>query len=198
MRARGFLLAVTVCACLTPATAWADWLATPFIGFKFGGSTTFVDLAQGADNTKLTLGGSLTFLDQGFLGIEAEFGYTPRFFDPGPEGDLTASGAVTTLTGNVMVLTPPGWTRGGLRPFAVGGAGWMHVGISDVVGAFPVDSNVWTMTLGGGAIGSVTDRTSLRFELRYFKNLTGDPNAFAFGGAGLSFWRIGVGVAIKL
>lgn len=197
MRARRLLLVFTVCACLTPATAHADWLATPFIGVKFGGDTTFVDFAFGADNTKLTLGGELSWIGDGLLGVEVDFGYSPRFFDPGP-GDLAASGSVTTLTGNVLLLTPPSWTRGGLRPFVVGGAGWMHVGIEDVVDVSPVDTNVWAMTLGGGAIGQLTDISSLRFELRYFRNLTEDPAVLTLrDGPRLSFWRATIGVSVK-
>ena len=43
---------------LAPSSAGADWFVTPFIGFKFAGVTTFVDLENGVGDTKLTLGGS--------------------------------------------------------------------------------------------------------------------------------------------
>ncbi|MCA1584271.1 MAG: porin family protein [Acidobacteria bacterium] len=125
------VVAIAVVACWPPATATADLLITPFLGLKFGGATSFVDLDRGADNTKLTLGGALTLLDEGVLGLELDLGLTPRFFDPGT-GGLTASGSVRTLTGNVLVLTPRSVTRESLRPYLVAGAGWMNVNIDDV------------------------------------------------------------------
>lgn len=185
------LVALLVFACLPAADARAEWLITPFIGLKFGGDTTFVDPDRGADNTKMTLGGSLARVGDGVLGFEADFGYSPRFFDPGP-GGLTSSSSVSTLTGNVLLMVPRALTGYSLRPYAVGGAGWMHIGVNSIL---PANSNVWAMTLGGGAIGALTDRTSLRFELRYFKNLTGDESANTIGSARLSFWRATVGVS---
>lgn len=197
MRAARLLTVLTLLACAPPSAAYADWLATPFVGLKFGASGTFVDLDRGSDNTKLTLGGELSWIGDGLLGVEADFGFTPRFFDPGPSGLVTSS-SVTTLTGNVLVLVPRSLVRETLRPYVVGGAGWMHVGSRDISGALEVDSNLLGMTVGGGAIGPLSERTSLRFELRYFKNLTDDPNAPAFGRSSLSFWRATVGVSFSL
>lgn len=191
MRAPRLLLVLTVIAWLPTAEARAQWLITPFVGLKFGGDTTFVDFDRGADNTKLTLGGSLARISDGIFGFEADFGYTPRFFDPGP-GGLTVSGSVTTLTGNVLVLVPRAITGYSLRPYAVGGLGWMRVDLDQLL---PVNSNLWGMTLGGGAIGALTDVTSLRFELRYFKNLTGDESANTIGSTRLAFWRATIGVS---
>ncbi|MFN2446408.1 MAG: outer membrane protein [Vicinamibacterales bacterium] len=189
-------MAIAVVACWPPATATADLLITPFLGLKFGGATSFVDLDRGADNTKLTLGGALTLLDEGVLGLELDLGLTPRFFDPGT-GGLTASGSVRTLTGNVLVLTPRSVTRESLRPYLVAGAGWMNVNIDDVQEVLPVDSNLLGLNVGAGALGPLTERTSLRFELRYFRNLTSDPDAITIGSARLSFWRTTLGVSIR-
>lgn len=190
------VVALALIAWCPPGTASADLLVTPFIGLKFGGATSFVDLDRGADNTKLTLGGALTLLNQGFLGFEVDLGLTPRFFDPGT-GGLTASGSVQTLTGNVLALTPRSLTRESLRPYVVAGAGWMHVNIDDVQEVLPVDSNLLVLNLGAGALGPITERTSLRFELRYFRNLTSDPEAITIGSARLSFWRTTLGVSIR-
>ena len=61
--------------------ASAEWFVTPFIGFKFAGDSNFVDLEQGASNTKLTFGACAGFVGPGILGVEADFCYAPRFFE---------------------------------------------------------------------------------------------------------------------
>jgi Outer membrane protein beta-barrel domain len=198
MRVRRLVLALALSACLPPEPAHADWLVTPFIGLKFGAATSLVDLDFAADTTKLTIGGSVAVIGDGFLGFEADFGYTPGFFNRDVPRNLNVSSNVTTLTGNVLVLVPRAVIGESLRPYVVGGAGWMHAGINDVESALPVSANVLCFNVGGGAIGPISPRTSLRFELRYFRNLTALPLDVpqVTGGSRLSFWRATVGVAV--
>ena len=171
-------------------------MLTPFIGAKFKGSTSIVNLDQGAGNTRLTLGGSVTILSDEIFGIEGEFGYSPRFFERS-SGTLVARSNVLTLTGNVIAAVPKRITRDALRPYAVGGVGLMHVGISDVADLLPVDTNLLGVNFGGGAIGRLTNRTSLRFEVRHFRNLAREEtDVLGFGPTRLSFWRATVGVAL--
>ena len=116
----------------TPARAAADWYFTPFFGWDVGGSTTLVDLQYlGANRTKVTFGGSAA-LTIGIVGVEADYAFIPQFFqDPDPEPGSTLppppvlSSHVQTLTGNVLLLAPLTWTRESLRPYLVGGLGWM-------------------------------------------------------------------------
>ena len=72
---------------------------------------------------------------------------------------------------------------------------------SDVVenlnAVFGVSENLFGLNVGGGAIGALTNRTSVRFELRHFTNLGGEESAVGFGRARLSFWRATVGVAFR-
>ena len=68
-----------------PHNASAEFFVVPFMGVKFGGSTSIVDLEFAADNTKFTLGGAIMNIDDGLLGYEASFGYVLGYF----EGDNT-------------------------------------------------------------------------------------------------------------
>ena len=104
MRASRVILFLWVIVWFPPAYASADWILSPFIGLKMGGDTNFVDLDQGAGATKLTLGGSAGLLGDGVLGVEADFGYSPRFFETATRARLVFRSSVTTLMGNV---TPP-------------------------------------------------------------------------------------------
>jgi Outer membrane protein beta-barrel domain len=179
----------------TPAAASADWFITPFIGLKFAGDTNLVDLESGASNTKLTLGAIVGWIDPGLLGFEADVGYSPRFFERS-SGALVARSHVITVMGNFVLSVPQEITGDSLRPFVSGGAGWMRIGIDDVAGLLPVKSNLFGINVGGGATGRLTDVSSLRFELRYFKSITNDEEAVREG-TSLSFWRAGVGLTLR-
>jgi hypothetical protein len=72
----------------------------------------------------------------------------------------------------------------------------MRIGIDDVAGLLPVNSNLFGINVGGGATGRLTAVTSLRFELRYFKSITNDEEAVREG-TSLSFWRAGVGLTLR-
>lgn len=181
-----------------PTAAEAGWIITPFIGLKFAGKTNFVDLEKGAGETKVTLGGSVGLLSDGVFGLEADFGYSPRFFQGAGSTGLVTRSNVTTFMGNVIVAAPLRVTRESLRPYAVGGLGLMHAGIDDVLHVFKVNSNLLGLVVGGGAIGPLTNTASLRFDLRYFKNLSkADGPLLGFGATQLSFWRATAGVTLR-
>src|SRR5262245_20610898 len=189
------LLWATVWIPLARASA-QDWIVTPFAGFKIGGDTNFVDLDQGAGATKLMFGGSVGLLGDGILGIEADFGYSPGFFET-DRSRLVISSSVTTLMGQVIVTTPRELTRESLRPYVIGGLGLLHAGIHDVAGVFQVDSNLLGLSIGGGVIGPITARTSLRFDLRHFKNISKEDTTVGFGTTRLAFWRLTGGLMLR-
>jgi opacity protein-like surface antigen len=193
MKAPGVLALALVL--MYPTAASADWFITPFIGLKFAGDTNLVDLESGASNTKLTLGAIVGWIDPGLLGFEADVGYSPRFFERS-SGALVARSHVITVMGNFVLSVPQEITGDSLRPFVSGGAGWMRIGIDDVAGLLPVKSNLFGINVGGGATGRLTDVSSLRFELRYFKSITNDEEAVREG-TSLSFWRAGVGLTLR-
>jgi len=184
-------------AWLPPPAASADWLFTPWVGLKFAGQTNFIDLEQSAGETKLTLGGSGGLLSAGLLGVEADFGYSPRFFER--TNDQIVRSNVTTFMGNIVVAAPLRLTRDSLRPYVVGGLGLLHAKIDDAEDFADCDSNLLGLSVGGGAIGPLTDRTSLRFELRHIRNLTEDETCEfeQVGRTRLSFWRVAIGVTLR-
>lgn len=193
--ARAALALVLVLAPAAPARA--DWFITPYLGLKFAGDTNFVDLEFGASNSKLTLGVAAGAVSDGIFGIEADLGYTPRFFERS-SGSLVARSQVLTLMGNLIVTAPRSLTGYSLRPFVSGGAGLMHVGIDDVAGVLPVDSNLLGVNVGGGAVGGLTYRTSVRFDLRYYRGATTTAEeAVGAGRTTLSFWRAAVGLTLR-
>jgi hypothetical protein len=191
-------LTLAICTC-TPRTAAADWLFTPFYGFKFDGQTNLVDLDQGTGRLRMTIGGSAALLGNGPFGVEVDFSYTPGFFQSGASGGLIASSNALTLMGNVLIAAPTQLTRESLRPYVVAGAGLMHVGIRDVLDLLQVNTNFVGLDIGGGAIGQLTKRTSLRFEIRRFQNL-GEKNTgstISFGPSRLRFLRADVGLTFR-
>ena len=184
-------------AVVHPAAASADWFITPFLGIKFASSTSLVDLEQGASNPKMTLGVSATILSDRILGIEGELGYYPRFFERSGGSGLIARSNVTTLFGTVVFAVPRAITRDSLRPYALAGVGLIHAGIDDSLGLLPVDTNLVGLGIGGGALGRLTNRTSVRFEVRHIRNLApANENVPDFGTTRIKYWRATVGVAL--
>ena len=171
----------------------------PFLGTAFAGETTFIDLEQGAGQTKVTFGASVALLSDGFLGIEGDVGHSPGFFKgDAPLGPLLADSRVTTVSGNVIVATPVSITRESLRPYLVGGLGLMQARAEDVVLIFPVEQDLLGLTVGGGAIGMVTPFTGVRFDVRHIKAITGERGQFAReGNSRLSFWRASVALTLR-
>lgn len=183
---------------LPAVEAHADWFVNPWIGLKFGGSTNLVDLEQSAREAKLLLGGSGGVLGAGIFGVEADYGYGPRFFER--TNDQVGRSSITTLMGNVIIALPRRITRDSLRPYLVGGVGLMHTGFEEGLGLFDLSRNLLGLSVGGGAIGPVTNRVSVRFDLRHFSNLTAPQEpALTIDNepASLTFWRATVGVVFQ-
>ncbi|HEY7450146.1 MAG TPA: outer membrane beta-barrel protein [Vicinamibacterales bacterium] len=178
--------------------AHAQWFVTPWVGLKFGGSTNLVDLEQSAAEAKLLLGGSGGVLGSGIFGIEADYGYGPRFFER--TNEQVGRSSITTLMGNVIIALPRRITRDSLRPYIVGGVGLIHTSSEEALGVFDINRNLLGLSVGGGAIGPVTNRVSIRFDLRRFSNLTA-PREPALTideePANLTFWRATVGVVFQ-
>ncbi len=109
----------------SPAAARAqDIFAAPYMGMKFGGGTTIFDLEFAASQRALTLGGSALVLGSGLLGYEVDFGYMPSYFEREQSLPLVKPGDyVIDLSGGVIAALPDRVTRGGLRPYVVGGIG---------------------------------------------------------------------------
>ena len=180
-----------------PAEAHADWLITPFLGTSFASETTLLIFEERAGR-KLALGASVSLLTDGIFGLEAEIGHMPRFFEGNNRLRLVLTSRVTTLSGNVIVAVPLVVTRESLRPYLVGGLGLMQARSKNAADLFPVNQDLLGLNIGAGAIGLVTERTGLRFDLRYFKAVIGSDEPRARQGVSrLTFWRATVGVTFR-
>lgn len=176
--------------------ARADFFITPFAAIKFAGDATIADLESGAANAKFALGGMAGFLSDDLLGVEADAAYVPRFFERST-GQIVARSHVLTVMGNVMVAMPRSVTGYSLRPFVSGGAGLMHISINDVLQIVAVDTNLFGVNVGGGAVGPLSNALDVRFDLRWFKSVTSGGQRQLRPGPPLAFWRAAIGLTIR-
>jgi len=193
----------------TPSRSAAEWQFTPFLGYTFKGSTTLVDDEFGVNTIHWHLGGSVTLLGDGPLGVEALYVHTPGFFER-DESDLTAANLqasviesrTNALMGNAVLTIPRRWNPYGLRPYVSGGLGLMHVTSRDLLDVHPIRLNFLGMNVGGGAVGMLTDRIGVRFDLRYFRKIRGPDwrslvPAVAIRPLELRYWTTSIGVVVK-
>ena len=178
---------------LAPASARADWLFTPNIGAGFGGD------ASGREH--LSWGASIGWMGAGVLGWEADFAFTPEFFEGDDDDtDLFDSSNVTTFMVNALVGVPVGGTTGGgFRPYFSGGIGLLQSSVEDADSLFEVDNSEFGFNLGGGAMGFATDHVGFRGDVRYYRALS-DPdedNEFDIAIGDFDFWRATGGVTFR-
>lgn len=199
MHARVWFLVIAMLAAL-PASARADFFIIPFTGMKFGGSTSIVDFELAAGKKKFILGVAARVVNDGVLGYEVEFGNIAGFFgneEVAANTPLVKSGNyVNDLMGSVVLSLPPGFTGGGLRPYAVAGAGLIHARTEDYLELVLVRRTVPAFNFGVGAIGMFTNNVGVRFDLRHLRSFANDP---PLGGVGhsISYSRFTIGLMIR-
>ena len=201
MRDRMRVLLAAVLVVITPVAARAELFAVPFMGLKFGGGTSIVDLEFASGSKKFTMGGALMQIDEGLIGYEASFGYIPSYLDGEDSalGPLVKPGSLAVdFTGSVMIALPPQFTGGGLRPYAAVGGGLVHVQAADVFQLFQVRRTAPVAYVGGGAIGLITNNVGVRFDYRYLRSLTTDDGSLAHIGRRVSYSRLTVGLFLRL
>lgn len=181
------------------APARADWLLIPFAGTGFGGETSLSTIEGGTGSAQTVFGVSGGWLSNQIIGVEADVMFGPSFFE-GDSARLVLDGAVTTLSGGVIVAVPLSITRESLRPYLVGGMGMIHARSTDLAGIFVVDRTFAALHVGGGAIGFVSPSTGYRFDLRYVGSLSREEDRLLAGArrSKLSFWRLSIGVVIAI
>jgi hypothetical protein len=185
----------------TPTIARAEFFAVPFLGMKFGGGTSIFDLEFAANKKKFTVGGALMNIDEGVIGYEASFGYIPGYLesDDAPLGPIYTPGSFAIdFAGSVILSLPPQVTAGGLRPYAALGAGLAHVQAEDFLDTFQIRRTVPIASVGGGAIGLLTNNVGVRFDYRYVRSLLTDDGSLAIVGRRISYSRLTVGVLLRL
>jgi len=192
--------------------AAADWHFTPFIGTTFGGTSTFIGtenlLTEGKffGRKDLVVGGAISRIWRGPVGVEGIFVYVPGIIDPESNPDETGPPTAPLITGNysiaamgnVIFTTPRAWNEHGLRPFVSGGFGLLHLTMETLDGALTLRRNVAGYNVGGGAIGLISDRTGVRFEARRFAYVRpSDSSGFSIGDETYSYWTATVGVVFR-
>jgi hypothetical protein len=194
---RGLILIGMLLA--APASAYADFFVVPFAGVKFGGSTSIVDLELAAGKKKFVFGVAARKVDNGVLGYEAEFGNVTGFFSNGDEPTVIKGGNyVNDLTGSLILSLPPGFTGGGLRPYAVVGGGLIHAASEDFAEVFTVRRTVPAFNVGFGATGMFTNNVGVRFDVRYLKSLANDPPLGSVDrGHSISYSRFTIGLMLR-
>jgi len=181
-----------------PSVASAEWQVKPFLGVTFAGGTTLLEpeMAVGSPNVAV---GINALLIGDMLGVEADLGYAPGFFQKGDlQKPLVVSSSATTLTANVLIAVPRHLTQYTLRPYFVGGGGLMHAGFEDFFG-LTVTSTLPTMDVGAGVTGFLTNRFGVNWDVRYFRSLGGKDQGIgvSIGSEELSFWRAHMALAIR-
>ena len=180
---------------LRPAPASAEWQLRPFLGLTFGGSTTFFDLEQAADDPNLVIGFNSVLLGE-LIGFDADVGYAPGFFQSGGQHLVTRSSA-TTVTGNIVVALPRRLAEFTLRPYFVGGAGLMQARINDPSKVLGLSSTLPALDLGGGVTGFLSDRIGVSWDVRHFRTFGGKERGLSFGREQLSFWRANMALVFR-
>lgn len=205
MSVRKFLVAASlagVAALAAPTQASADWLFTPYLGATFGGSANIGNGGEDFDDEferKVNYGASLTWIGEGRVGFEVDFGYSPNFFSVSPDDDdfdVVGDGNVTTLMANLVVGAP----YGGVRPYASGGVGLIKSKVDDA-GQFigEIDNNDFGFNVGAGITGFVNDNVGIRGDVRYFRSLRDNEpdDEFDVALSDFNFWRGTVGVSFR-
>ena len=177
------------------APARAEWQLRPFLGVTFGGGTTFYDLDHAADDPNLVIGFNSVLIGE-LIGIDSDLGYAPGFFQSGGQ-HLVARSSVTTLTGNVVIALPRRLTEFTLRPYFVGGAGFMVARINDTNKVLSVSSTLPAVDLGGGVTGFLTDRIGVSWDVRHFRSYGGKARGLSIGREQLSFWRANMALVFR-
>jgi hypothetical protein len=171
------MLKVFALSCLVlfalPGTAAAEWQFTPFVGLTFRGSTSIVEpeIVEGkraSERVHKHLGASVSFLGGGILGVETIFTWTPSFFQQ-EDLDIVEKSRTVAWMGNLVVTAPRRLTEYSLRPYVSGGFGLLHV--LRLEEFLPVDLNLAGFNVGGGAVGFLSARTGVRFDLRYYSTI---------------------------
>jgi hypothetical protein len=184
-----------VCLGAPPASARADIIFTPFVGKSFAAQTTLPAAAR-VEKQSWVVGASASWLTDNVLGAELDFGYVPRFFASDPV--LSPGSNVVSFTGNLLLAVPLSVTRDSLRPYISGGMGLLHAGVDDTGSISTVNRNLLAFSIGGGAIGFLSKRAGVKFDLRTVRSTGTDvDNQTLLTKPRLGFWRATIGVAIR-
>jgi hypothetical protein len=167
------------------------------VGLTFAGSTTFVDFEQAAGGPNRLIGAQWALIGE-VVGVEADVGWSPGFFESGTP--LVTSSSVTTLSGNVIFAMPRRLTEYTLRPYAVAGMGLMRIRQVHPFAVLPVGENLPALTLGGGAIGFLSRSVGVAWDVRRLSTVKSPAEVTGITPGGpvhLSFWRASMALVVR-
>jgi hypothetical protein len=192
-------LVVVACGVAAPTQAQTDRQIRGFIGGTFAGHSTFVDLtsSDAPGHAHLSIGAQAVWLGDVF-GVDVDVADVPGFFEGGASSYLVTGSRVSTVTGDAVVALPRRWAEYSLRLYFVGGGGIMRVSEQSPP-VFDISKVVPAVDLGVGALGFLTNRVGLSWELRRFQRVGGPPplTGTTFGAEELSFWRAHMAVVVR-
>jgi hypothetical protein len=200
------LAACGLCLLAAPRMAAAEWHVTPMIGVTFAGKTTFLDPQIATGKRHVDFGGAVTLLGASVLGAETLVVFTPGFFQTDQSRLVTdtpppplKSSRTTAIMGNAVLTTPRRWTEYSLRPFVSGGFGMLRASKTEVKDVFPLHANFAGFNIGGGAVGFFSQRTGVRFDVRYYSTVHGTDHGpgVAIGDVRLHYLTAAVGVVMR-
>ena len=170
---------VLVVVLLAPAAARADGIFTAFGGALFGGDQS---------ERVTTWGLSVAGMAGGVFGFELDFGRTAK---AETDAVFVIDGRATTLTGNLIVGIP----LGPVRPYGVGGLGWVRTDVGAADGSPGRDDGL-AVDFGGGVMGFLEDRVGVRVDLRYFRVISAGDDFLDFEFKNLNFIRFTGGLIL--
>jgi len=134
-------LLLLIALALVPATpAAAEWHIVPLVGLTFRANTNALPVGQVPIGTHPNIGGAVSLLGGGILGVEAIGVFTPTFKGDDPTlNTVLQSSRTLAVMGNVVVTTPRRLTEYTLRPYVSAGLGVIRLSVTDV-------ANTWTGT----------------------------------------------------
>jgi opacity protein-like surface antigen len=179
---RIFLSLALITAVAAPAAAQTGTTLTPFLGVAFDTPTS--------EDNRLVYGGAIGVVGR-IVGFEADFGYSPNFFEGTDEfGAFDSTGSVTSLMGNLILTVPTGT----FRPYATAGAGLLRSNLRFTDFFDDLSRNDLGINFGAGLFVSLTDNIAIRGDVRQFRRLRNDdpdgfpdPNDFRLGD--FRYWR---------
>lgn len=173
------MLALTAIVLAAPATARADGIFTPFAGVSFGGDQT---------ERVATYGASLAGMAGGVFGFELDAAQTAN---AKTDTVFEANSKITTVNGNMIIGVP----LGAVRPYVVGGLGWLR---SSVTGdGQSITSDGLGIAVGGGLMGFFSDHVGARIDLRYIRAVTAGDSVLDFDFKDFNYVRFTGGLALR-
>jgi hypothetical protein len=194
---RAIVIAVGMVALLSPAARAADRQVRPFLGVTFAGDTTIIDFENAVGKPHATIGVNAAVLGNLF-GVDVDLARTGGFFESGDK-HLVLSSSVTTLTGNLVVAAPRRLSEYSLRLYLVAGGGIMRVAKIDYFDLFDLADVLPAFDVGVGALGFVTNKVGVSWEIRRFQSLSGPDQltGLTLGPERLTFWRASMALVVR-